>query len=66
MMKYGLIRPADVVLLHAVMKFVVDIRVDTWPHVFRGSRTAEPRIISFFQYVNEVCAAMLRFKYSAI
>ena len=64
MMKYGLIRPADVVLLHAVMKSVVDI--DTWPLVFRGSRAAEPNAISFFQYVYEVCAAMLRFKYFAI
>ena len=64
MMKYGLIRLADVVLLHAVMKSVVD--VDTWSLVFRGWRAAGPKNISFFQYVYEVWAAILRFIYSAI
>jgi hypothetical protein len=46
MMKYGLIRPADVVVLHAVMKPVVDI--DAGVPVFRGSRAPEPKMISSF------------------
>jgi hypothetical protein len=64
MMKYELICPAAGVVLHAVMESVAAI--DVWPPVFCGSRADKPEIVSYFTYVSEVCAAMLRLKLSEI